>query len=111
MLFRKRKRPGATTQGHGSGKNTTLLPEYYPIEYDMMLKGAIVNRGRTQIRQFAVMVGGSIRLVTSGDKVDRSTYEALIAAGAIPPPQMPTTADTPPENAIPENRPQGEEGV
>ena len=49
----------------------------------MMCKGAIVKRGSRTVRQFAVMVGTNIQLVTSGDVVDAAIYQALAAAGAI----------------------------
>jgi hypothetical protein len=51
----------------------------------MMLKGSVYMRRGKPIRQFGVTVGGSTRLVTSGDVVDEETYAALIAAGAIRP--------------------------
>jgi hypothetical protein len=50
-----------------------------------MLKGTVSERDGVPIRQFGVYVDGVIRLVTSGDMVDRETYDALIAAGAIGP--------------------------
>jgi hypothetical protein len=59
----------------------------YPIEFDTLLKGSIVQRRGVAVRQFGVYVNGAVRLVTSGDRVDRETYEALVAEGAIQPPQ------------------------
>lgn len=50
-----------------------------------MLKGTITERGGVPIRQFGVYVDGVVRLVTSGEMVDRETFDALIAAGAIEP--------------------------
>jgi len=48
-----------------------------------MMKGnKLVRRGKP-IRQAAVVVEGTVRLVTSGDKVNRRTYDALIAAGIL----------------------------
>lgn len=64
-------------------------PEYFVIGRDDMVKGADVMRANKRVRQFAVMVGGSIRVVTSGDTVDRATYDALIEAGAIQPAPTP----------------------
>ncbi len=58
---------------------------FFRIDYDMMRKGNITMRKRTPIRQFCVTVDGASRLVTSGDTVDRKTYLALVAAGAIDP--------------------------
>lgn len=55
----------------------------YLIEYDMMLKGSVYRRAYGDVRQLGVTVDGKTRLVTSGDKVDRITYEALLAAGAL----------------------------
>jgi hypothetical protein len=60
--------------------------ELYRVEYEMMLKGSVAYRDGVPIRQFGVYMDGSVRLVTSGDRVDRETYDALIAAGAIQPP-------------------------
>lgn len=60
-------------------------PEFYPIEFDMLLKGAIFQRKGKQIRQIGVTVNGSTRLITSGDVVDRQTYKALVDTGAIRP--------------------------
>jgi hypothetical protein len=48
-----------------------------------MLKGSIYKRRSGVIRQFGVTVNGSTRLVTSGDVVDRATYDALVLARAI----------------------------
>jgi len=58
-------------------------PAFYRIEFDMMKKGAILQRRGKPIRQFAVTVNMSTRVVTSGDVVDRETFEALVAAGAV----------------------------
>ena len=55
------------------------------VTFDMMTKGSVQVRGRKKVRQFAVMVGASIRLVTSGDMVDHETYQALLAAAAVRP--------------------------
>ncbi len=51
----------------------------------MMLKGSVHKRRKGPVRQYGVTVNGSTRLVTSGDTVDRETYQALLAAGAIRP--------------------------
>ncbi len=59
------------------------------IEYDMMLKGSHVVRRGVETRQYLIMVNGSVRIVNSGDTVDRETYEALMAAGVIAPPRRP----------------------
>jgi len=57
--------------------------EQFPISYGMMVKGSIAQRRGKPIRQFGVSVNGTTRVVTSGDIVDRTTYEALLEAGAI----------------------------
>lgn len=59
--------------------------ELIRIDFDMMQKGHIIQRGKTKFRQCGVTVAGSTRLVTSGDVVDRETYEALLASGIIRP--------------------------
>lgn len=87
MLFRKRSKrsippPLRTQQTDAAAKPGGL----YAIEYDMMLKGPVTRRHGVPVRQFGVYVNGSIRLVTSGDHVDRETYDALIAERAIQPP-------------------------
>lgn len=55
----------------------------YKIDFDLMVKGSVGKRNGKPIRQFGVTIDGSTRLVTSGDVVDRKTYEALLAVGAI----------------------------
>lgn len=95
MIFRRRqKRGGAPAQVQHEQKQRKqgdgpaelpARPEFYPIEFDMMLKGSIVERRRGPVRQYGVTVNGSTRLVTSGDVVDRATYDALLAAGAVRP--------------------------
>lgn len=55
------------------------------VTFEMMTKGSVQVRGRKKVRQFAVMVGASIRLVTSGDTVDHETYQALLAAEVVRP--------------------------
>jgi len=59
--------------------------ETYLIEREMMLKGADVPRGNKIVKQYAVMVNGSVHIVTSGDRVSRQVYEALLEAKAIIP--------------------------
>lgn len=57
--------------------------ESFPVDFDMLLKGAVFERKSGKIRQVTVTVNGATRLVTSGDAVSRETIEALIASGAI----------------------------
>ncbi len=87
MLFRKRERyRDVPPQVRGQeadlfGTAAGLIP----IEFDMMLKGSLTTRKGKTIRQYCVVVDGAPRLVTSGDMVDRKTYEALLSAKAIRP--------------------------
>jgi len=83
LLFRRRQKP--ISGPARANKNIAVRPNLYHIDYDMMLKGSVFLRRGKPIRQFGVTVGGSTRLVTSGDVVDEETYAALIAAGAIRP--------------------------
>ena len=55
------------------------------IHIDMMLKGNFYNRLGGRVRQCAVTVDGATRLVTSGEWVDKETYDALIQFQAIRP--------------------------
>jgi len=97
VLFRKRQRP--PTEPHrtspvGPSKNRS---GFYPIEFEMMTKGAVIRRKGKLYRQYGVTVHGATRLVTSGDVVDQPTYDALVAAGAI--------RVAPPEPFVPEPNP------
>ncbi|HOK90626.1 MAG TPA: hypothetical protein PK379_11430 [Candidatus Hydrogenedentes bacterium] len=112
MLFFRRKknaypavasrsgRPGAdltTADASGRGESAPFIR----IEFDMMRKGHIVHRRGRKVRQYLVSVDGSTRLVTSGDVVDRATYEALVAAGCVVPEASSrgpaSTSESPPE--------------
>jgi len=55
------------------------------IHIDMLLKGNFYNRPGGRVRQCAVTVDGATRLVTSGEWVDKSTYDALIEFQAVLP--------------------------
>ena len=84
MLFRKRDRNLGMTAKRGAGP----LPagdagDLFRVDFDMMVKGNLVERRHGPVRQFGVTVHGATRLVTSGEMVDRDTYRALVAAGAI----------------------------
>ncbi|PCJ64026.1 MAG: hypothetical protein COA73_04530 [Candidatus Hydrogenedentota bacterium] len=57
------------------------------IDFDMMIKGHVYERPTGKVRQCAVTVDGATRLVTSGDKVDKATYDALVCFNAIKPVQ------------------------
>ena len=74
-------------------KSSTLRKEFgeggegdlVAIDIDMMLKGNYFDRPSGKVRQCAVTIDGSTRLVTSGDRVDRETYLALLEVKAIKP--------------------------
>ena len=83
MLFRRRKSPAPNARTEADAVQSDSLG--YRVEFDLMLKGTIHKRGSASVRQYGVTVRGSTRLVTSGDVVDRETYEALVEAGAVKP--------------------------
>ena len=84
MWFRRKDRLGDVPPHlRGSESPGGQKPAFYRIEFDMMKKGAVVQRRGRPIRQFAVTVNMTTRVVTSGDVVDRETFEALVAAGAV----------------------------
>lgn len=62
-----------------------IFKKQFIVPFERMMKGTVSERGGAPIRQFGVYVDGVVRLVTSGEMVDRETYDALIAAGAIEP--------------------------
>lgn len=79
MLFRRRQKHTPCADF----SDTPERPQFFHIDLEAMLKGSFCKRRKKTIRQFGVTVNGATRLVTSGDVVDRETYEALLAAGAI----------------------------
>jgi len=84
VWFRKKDKLSDVPPHLRSGDTpATQKPAFYRIEFDMMKKGAVLQRRGKPIRQFAVTVNMSTRVVTSGDVVDRETFEALVAAGAV----------------------------
>ncbi len=92
----------------GSSHDTTSADpdkeEWFRIDYDMMIRGSNVLRHGKTIKQIGVTVNGSTRLVTSGELVDRQTYNALLAMNAIRPegriPHAPKEAP-PPSRVLP----------
>lgn len=80
MLFPWSKR-GTLTASERS--DAAEPPEAYRVDFEKMLKGSLVQRRGKTIRQFGITMDGSTRLITSGDLVDRETYEALVAAGVL----------------------------
>ena len=112
MIFRKRERRGGIPpRVKAEPTEASSCAEFYHIAFDMMVKGAIVKRRSGPVRQFGVTVDGSTRLVTSGDTVDRDTYEALLAMGAIVA-RLPVSPDEPPQpyrgNPAPDADPEAE---
>lgn len=85
VLFGRRKNAGRPPSGNPNPLASEEAPLYH-IEFDMMQKGFLYKRRSGMVRQFGVTVRGATRLVTSGDWVDRETFEALVRAGAIRPP-------------------------
>jgi hypothetical protein len=90
VLFRKNRKPPPpvrererATDRPKAAAMAAPATGLYRIDHEMLVKGSIVTRKGKPIRQFGVTVGGSTRLVTSGDVVDQATYEALRAAGAL----------------------------
>ena len=92
MLFRRKKRRGGPRI---RGGKDDVAPrdgqELHLIEFDMMIKGSICKRPTGEVRQFAVTVNGATRVVTSGETVDRKTYEALLEDNAL---RIPPTRDS-----------------
>lgn len=84
VRFRKRQRQRGEAI-RAVARQETIPSAFIQIAFEMMLKGNISTRKGERIRQFCVIVDGSPRIVTSGDVVDRKTYEALVAAGAVGP--------------------------
>jgi hypothetical protein len=81
VLFGKRRRSAATRQP--GREQPSSPPEMYTVAYEQMLKGNKLSRRGRPIRQAAIVVRGTVTLITSGDSVDRKTYEALISAGVL----------------------------
>ena len=85
-LFRKRKAQ-AVKSGAPSKKNEEAprRERLMRLEFEMMLKGSVIERPDGKVRQIGVTVDGSTKVVTSGDLIDSETYKALIQVGAIQP--------------------------
>lgn len=84
MFFRKRDRRGdVPLQRRSPSSAVAETPDFFRIDFDMMLKGNMYRRRHGLVRQCGVTVHGSTKIVTSGDVVDRDTYDALVAVGAI----------------------------
>lgn len=100
MLFGKRRVNAPVVRTGREGP--AIEPDLYVVPYEGMQKGNKLIRKGKPIRQVAVNVGGTVRLVTSGDAVDRHTYDALIGAGVLPPPGRRTAGGAPPPDALPD---------
>jgi hypothetical protein len=100
VLFGKR-REGAPG-GAGAPAYPAVEPEMYVVSYESMLKGNKVLRRGKPIRQVAIVVEGTVKLVTSGDRVDRRTYDALIGAGVLPPANLGRRDDHARPEALPD---------
>ncbi|MDK1022532.1 MAG: hypothetical protein QGD90_12960 [Candidatus Hydrogenedentes bacterium] len=86
MLFRKRKSQDGKWRKFSKEDESAPQPEkLMRLEFQMMLRGNVIERPSGKVRQIGVTVEGSTKVVTSGDLIDRETYEALIRAGAIQP--------------------------
>jgi len=99
VLFGNRNPQTAAREG---GARSAIEPEMYLVAYESMLKGNKLLRKGKPIRQVAIVVEGSVRLVTSGDRVDRRTYEALVGAGILPPPSGGRPAESAPLRGLPD---------
>jgi len=85
MRFRKRDRLAPPPTSSQSAEAAEVVGRV--IEFDDLVKGTVVKRRGKPIRQYNLYVNGIIKLVTSGDTVDQATYQALVKAGAVLPPQ------------------------
>lgn len=84
MLFGRRKTRAPSRAGRGEGPSGSPAPvNVYRIDFEMMLKGSVYERREGPVRQAGVTVDGATRIVTSGEMVDKETYEALVKAGVI----------------------------
>ncbi len=102
MLFKKRgKHPGPPPALRGQGGDVKADWDFIRVEFEAMLKGTVVRRGDGSVRQIGVTVDGATRLVTSGDLIDRVTYEALLNIGAIRPLEAPGAGQECAEGAPP----------
>ena len=98
-MFRKRRAHSGSYHSRMPESGDALEDaELIRIDFEMMKKGSILQRRGKPIRQCGVTVSGSTRLVTSGDSVDRKTYEALVAAGVITP--LPAYGVAPPQKEV-----------
>lgn len=100
MLFGKRR--ASAPSGESGTAYSSVEPELYVVAYENMLKGNKLTRRGRPIRQVAIVVEGTVKLVTSGDRVDRRTYDALIESGVLPPRHREPEAAPAPVEALPD---------
>ncbi len=97
-FFKKKPEGAETIAKPPARKSDRLNPQpartTVRIDFEMMLKGSIYDRPSGRVRQFGVTVDGATKVITSGDFVNRETYDALLKAGAIRP-----RSETPPPDA------------
>lgn len=95
------KRKGQKTKIGKPSKTKEDVPQaerLMRLDFEMMLRGNVIDRPEGKVRQIGVTVDGSTKVVTSGDLINRETYKALIQVGAI----QPNTA-----KGRPEEKPEG----
>lgn len=85
MFFRSRKKVRRDPEVARQDGRNTPPDENITVDFDMMLKGSVYRRASGVVKQVGVTVDGSTRLITSGDIVDRRTYDALLQAGVVRP--------------------------
>ena len=88
MLFRKKNRPPNSVRQAASGQEPVAQnpSEYIFIADDMMLKGSPGMQNGTPVKRISIVVNGMIQLISTGDTVDRDTFNALLEMGAVCPP-------------------------
>jgi hypothetical protein len=103
-FFRKKLEGSESSAQPSARKSDRLNPQpvrtTVRIDFEMMLKGSIYDRPSGRVRQFGVTVDGATKVVTSGDFVNRETYDALLKAGAI----RPRSENPPPEAPVPPHK-------
>ena len=85
-MFGKRKGLKAKTGKPSKTKEDVPQAEkLMRLDFEMMLRGNVIDRPEGKVRQIGVTVDGATKVVTSGDLIDHETYKALIQVGAIQP--------------------------
>lgn len=99
MLFRKKNRPPSSVRQALAGQipdgpAATGASDYIYIDYDMMVKGSPGMTNGKSVKRISIVVNGMIQLISTGDTVDRETFNALLEMGAVLPP---SSSNAPPE--------------